>query len=101
MKVIWSPLAVERLWEIEQFLGDKNPAVALRTVAEIIEMGDSLVQMAKRGRSVPELGQDNVREVIVGSYRVVYMVNDDEQRVEIVTVVHGRQRFPTDLPPDR
>ena len=80
---VWSPLANERLAQ-----------VAAKTIGKLIEKGDSLSSMPRRGRAVPEIGDDDIRELIVGHYRIVYAVNDDEKRVEIVTVLHGKQRFP-------
>jgi toxin ParE1/3/4 len=43
------------------------------------------------GRVVPEVGDDTVREVIHGNYRIVYRVRPD--LVEIVTVFHGARLF--------
>jgi len=43
------------------------------------------------GRVVPEVGDDTVREVIHGNYRMVYRVRSD--LVEIVTVFHGARFF--------
>jgi plasmid stabilization system protein ParE len=39
------------------------------------------------GRTVAELGIENIREVIVGSYRVIYRIRQDE--VHLLTVHHG------------
>ena len=94
MKVIWSPLAHERLAAIELFLAEKNTVAAAHTVEKLIEKGDSLSSMPRRGRKVPEIGDEDLRELIVGDYRIVYEVNDPAKRVEIITVLHGRQRFP-------
>lgn len=45
---------------------------------------------------VPELQRPDVREVIVGSYRVVYLVGPSV--VHVLTVFHGARLFP--LPTD-
>ena len=39
------------------------------------------------GRVVPELGLQDLREILVGSYRVIYRVREDE--VHVLTVHHG------------
>ena len=39
------------------------------------------------GRVVPEVGDDAIRELIRGNYRIVYRLKQDV--VEIVTVFHG------------
>ena len=43
------------------------------------------------GRVVPEIGDDSVREIIYGSYRIIYHVTDKE--VNIVTVIHAMRDF--------
>jgi plasmid stabilization system protein ParE len=37
---------------------------------------------------VPELNREEVREVIYGSYRIIYKISND---IDILTVRHGRQ----------
>jgi plasmid stabilization system protein ParE len=39
------------------------------------------------GRVVPEYGRDSLRELIIGPYRVVYEIDEDE--VGVIAVVHG------------
>lgn len=41
---------------------------------------------------MPEIGDSAVREVIVGSYRLVYRLLSDT--AEILTVFHGARLFP-------
>ena len=43
------------------------------------------------GRVVPEYGVEDVREIIVGNYRVVYSFNGSE--IGIVAVVHGSRNI--------
>jgi toxin ParE1/3/4 len=45
------------------------------------------------GRIVPELEIENIREIIVGSYRVIYRIREDD--VQLLTVHHGAR--PLDL----
>ena len=39
------------------------------------------------GRQIPDLPNSNVRELILGSYRIAYRVTGDE--VEVLAVHHG------------
>jgi plasmid stabilization system protein ParE len=43
---------------------------------------------------VPELGDESIREVIHGNYRIVYRLRDDV--VEIAAVFHGARLFKLD-----
>ena len=51
----------------------------------------------RSGRMVPVIGQEDIREIIFGSYRIVYVVSDDE--VNILTVFHAARLLrSSDLP---
>jgi toxin ParE1/3/4 len=39
------------------------------------------------GRVLPELGAENIREILVGSYRIVYRIKDEQ--VQLLTIRHG------------
>ena len=50
-----------------------------------------------QGRKVPELDRDDIREAIVGNYRVVYLV--DAKLDTILTIFEGHRLLPElDLP---
>jgi plasmid stabilization system protein ParE len=51
-----------------------------------------LAAFPESGRIVPEIGDPALREVLYGSYRIVYELRDN--RVEIATVAHTSRRFP-------
>jgi plasmid stabilization system protein ParE len=61
-------------------------------VQEIFDAVDRLETFPLSGRVVPELNDDNTREVIVGSYRVIYDVS--EETIRILSVLHGARNFP-------
>lgn len=41
------------------------------------------------GRMVPEYELNEVREVIEGPYRIIYLVDPEAQRVEVLAVIHS------------
>jgi hypothetical protein len=47
---------------------------------------------------VPELQREDVREVIEGNYRIVYMITKDS--MEVLTVFEGHHLFPEGASPD-
>jgi plasmid stabilization system protein ParE len=53
----------------------------------IVDASVRLADFPDSGRVVPELQDEDVREVIVRSYRVMYRVLPEE--VEVVAVLHG------------
>jgi plasmid stabilization system protein ParE len=48
-----------------------------------------------RGRIVPEMADDLVRELFVKSYRLIYEVPAD--KIVILAFLHGARRFPAGL----
>ncbi len=100
MKVVWTEQALERLQEIEDFISQDSPQTALRFIEKLISRGVALKTFSRLGRQVPELGSNDIREVLEGKYRIVYRIT--AQRLEILTVFEGRHQFPSDdIPPNR
>src|SRR5438067_10402970 len=85
----------ERLEEILTFLKERyGEAVAKRAFVEILAGARGLEQFPRKGRMVPEIGVDDIREVIVmKKYRVIYRVRDDVGIVQLLTVRHGKQHL--------
>ena len=88
MRIDWSPLALERVESIAGYIAEDDPVAAERWVVELFESVERLSDFPDSGRVVPEVGLSRIRELIFGSYRVIYTVSD---KVEILTVRHGRQ----------
>lgn len=40
---------------------------------------------------MPEISKENIREIIFGSYRIVYLVNNNE--VNILTIFHSSRQL--------
>ena len=97
MKILFSPLALDRIAEIEARLVEiSGRATADRLLATIKEKTLLLSTMPRMGRVVPELGDVDVRELIIVPYRLVYQVRESARLIEVHTVVHSRQQFPLD-----
>ncbi|VAW46007.1 Death on curing protein, Doc toxin [hydrothermal vent metagenome] len=94
MKITWSPLAVDRVAEIAKYIAQDSPNSAQKWVELIFKIVERLEQFPKSGRIVPEIMQDDFREIIYGNYRIIYRLKSE--RVSILTVRHGRQLLPID-----
>jgi len=88
VKVTWSPLALERVEDIAQYIAQDNPDAAATWVTGLFATVERLADFPQSGRRVPEIGVGRIREVIFGGYRVIYRVRD---QVEILTVRRGSQ----------
>jgi len=91
-RVHWSPEALEDLEAIQEYIGRDAPSYAQVLVHRIISAVDRLNSFPIMGRVVPEVGRQEVRELIVGAFRVVYRYRNEE--VEIVTVFRASRLFP-------
>jgi len=90
MKLIWTQEAIDRLFEIEDFISTDSPKRAHEFVDEIIEHAETLLPEApSAGRMVPEIKNTGIRELIFKKYRIVYRVN--KNNIEILTVFEGHQ----------
>lgn len=88
-KVTWSPEAVEDLESIAEYIARDSSFYAQSVVSKVLEASRNLKGFPLIGRVVPEIGNENIRERFVYSYRLVYQLK--EKRVLIVAVIHGKR----------
>ena len=82
--IIWSPQALKDLESIRDYIAQDSVRYADLVVARIVSSVERLRSFPESGRVVPELNRQDIREVIVRPYRVVYRIRDG--MVEIATV---------------
>lgn len=92
MKIIWSPLAIDRVSEIAEYIALDKPAAADNWINTLFSKVGQLMLSPKSGRVVPEIGDEQFRELIYGNYRILYRI--EKKQVSILTVRHGKQILP-------
>jgi toxin ParE1/3/4 len=85
VKVIWTESALSDLNDIGEFIAKDSVRYAELTVTKLFESADILETHPKAGKKVPELNNNSFRELIRGSYRIIYCLVD-EFHIEILTV---------------
>ena len=93
-KVIWSPSARLDLKEIVSYIAEDNGEIAQRFGLSLIDATKSLASFPNKGRTVPELGSQDIREVIFKPYRIIYRVTEPQSVIEIVRVWHAARGTP-------
>lgn len=93
-KIIWSAQAREDLRDIVTFIAQDNPQVAESFGYQLMSKVDVLAQFPRIGRVVPEEQDENVREIILRPYRIVYQIADQEQIIAVARVWHGARGEP-------
>jgi toxin ParE1/3/4 len=89
----WSHRARRDLLAIGQYIAQDDPAIARRWVSRLRERARAAAVMPMSGRRVPELERDDIREVLVRGYRIVYRVREEE--IHVLTVFEGHRLFPS------
>lgn len=92
MKISWSPLAVERLEEIYEYIAIDNNSAAQKMVNKIFKKVETLSKNPKRGRKVSEANREEIREVFEGEYRIIYRV--ESKKIFILTIRNFKQLIP-------
>lgn len=92
MKIIWSPLAVERLENIYDYIAGDNLTTAEKTVESIFVKAEKLSKFSERGRKVPEAKRDDIREIFESEYRIIYRI--ETKRIVILTIRNFKQLLP-------
>jgi toxin ParE1/3/4 len=89
----WRPQALNDLESIEEYYDDIAPDYASLLVQEILEQADQLERFPLMGRIVPEIADEDIRELIYRDYRIIYIVDTDNEQVDVLTVVHSSQHL--------
>lgn len=89
MKVLWTDAAVAQLAAIHDYVAQTSPEYARRIIDRLTKRSIQISTFPFSGRLVREYELNEVREVIEGSYRVIYLIKEDEDQLEVLAVVHS------------
>lgn len=97
MKLVWTDPAVEDLRSIRDYIARDSEYYAANLIEQLILAAGRLAEFPRLGRIVPEARDESAREVLCEDYRIIYRLAGE--RVEILTVVHGRRELkPREIP---
>jgi len=86
-RVIWTREAVEDVEAIKAYVARDSVRYASLLVEQIVAAVGRLESFPESGRVVPEVGDESLREVIHGAYRIVCRIQAES--VQVVTVHHA------------
>ena len=92
--VIWTQPAKADLRSIHDFIAHDSRHYAKKVVQDIREKTDILEQLPKRGKKILKLNDDQVRELSLYSYRIIYEIK--AQGIFVLAVVHKRRDLKVD-----
>lgn len=90
-KIIWAPSALKDIESISQYIERDSVDQAALFVSRVIEMVDRLEEFPQSGRIIPEIHDEQCREIIYGAYRLMYRITPKE--IWITGVVHGAKNW--------
>jgi len=90
--VKWTAHAKSQVRHIHDYIAQDSPLYARRVSEELVKKTIGLDALPRKGRKVPELNLDTVRELSLYSYRILYEVKSDNL-IEVLAVIHKRQHL--------
>jgi toxin ParE1/3/4 len=91
-EVRWSKTAADDLWSILEFIARDRPLVAEEVLDRIRKRAQTLAQAAEKGRRVPELERQGIREyreLVISVWRLIYKVTPSA--VEVLLLIDSRR----------
>lgn len=92
MRVEWTDSALEQLWAIHEYIAQSSMEYAQRVVDRLTKRTQQVRDFPLSGRMVPEYNAPQIREIIEGSYRIIYYIKPDQ--IDVLAVIHGAHRAP-------
>ncbi len=86
-EIRWTVQAADDLETIVEYIARDSEHYTSLFAINIVDVIELLSISPKRGRVVPEVLKEEIRETFFGNYRIIYRVRFD--LVEILTIYHG------------
>jgi toxin ParE1/3/4 len=90
VRVFWTDAALNQLEAIRDYLSQTSPDYAHRVVERLVNRSEQIAAFPRSGRMVPEYEIDEVRQVVESTYRLIYLIK--EEQVEILAVMHTSRK---------
>jgi len=92
--VIWTPRAQADLKAIHDHIAKDSSQNAKQIIREMVQLPNRLQELPHLGRKVPEVNAEDLREISLHAWRLIYHLRQGQ--VFIVTVVHTRRQLDAD-----
>ena len=93
--VRWTKPAKLDLKQIHDYIARDSKFYAEKIALEFVEKTEILNSFPEAGRIVPEIGDTNIRELFVYSYRLIYEISPN--KIEILALIHGKRNLLKEL----
>lgn len=87
-KIIWTSLAADDLEKVVQYISRDSHNYACGVAERVMAALDRVATFPNSAPVLPEMPQrDNIRQVIVQSWRVIYRV--EPEAIRVLAIIHG------------
>lgn len=93
MDIHWKPQAIRDLEAIEEYYLKTAPQYGEVFIDKVLETTRQLTQFPQSGRIVPEINDTTIREIIYRNHRIIYLIEEESNQVEILTIIHSAQQL--------
>lgn len=97
VEIVWTEPALDDIHSIMEFIAQDSVYFADVTARGILEAPKRIKMFPLLGRTVPEFCDATIREIIYGSYRIIYKT--DDSRCFMVAVIHASRDIIRHLTP--
>ena len=88
VRINWTFQAKGDLKDIAEYISKDSKRYAKLQVTRLKTRTRILKTQTRSGKIVSEINQENIRELIEGSYRIIYKIVEDNQ-IDILTIHHS------------
>ena len=92
VEIRWTLQSLEDIENIAQFISRESERFARIQVERFFQAEEIISEHPKAGRIVPEIGNNGVREIILGNYRLIYYIINDI-RIDVLTIHHSKREL--------
>ncbi len=92
VKINWTDQAISDLINIAEFIRKDSDKYAILTVKKIRERVKQLKDFPMSGKVVPEYENTEIRELVLGNYRIIYQFHS-EYNIDILTLHHSARNL--------
>jgi len=93
-RIIWSRTSQRDLRSLVKYISKDSPQRAEHFGYRIVARVEMLQEHPRIGRVVPEFNKQDLHEVIVSPYRIIYRLNDESKLIEVIRVWHAARDTP-------
>ena len=73
------------------YISQNSPQYAQRLVERLTRRSEQIANFPFSGRIVPEFETEQLREVIEGSYRIIYYIKPEQ--IDVIAVLHAARNI--------